>query len=398
MKAKITESLVERKDLQGLIYDTELRGFGLYVFPSGRKRFFVQYGPSRSRRRFYFGEWPMMPAGEARRQAMAILASVARGEDPVAAKKEVRKAEGLTLKDWVEHYLKEVTARKKQPRHDAHALRRAVRLIGNRPLVKITPQDVQRAMSAVQREAAKNPRAKASGGPPGATSANRWLASIRACLEVAKRRGLLADNPAAAVERLPEPIPRDRVLSDGELARLGEVLASWPDPVERAAILLLMETGARASELLHARWEDFDLDAQPPYWRIPSPKAGKPQVVPLTPRAVSILQELPRLGEYIIPGRWPNRPRESLLPIWRKIRQAAGITDARLHDIRRTFGLHIAAQAGIFVASKLLRHSDPRITARVYAPLGLGDLAEVLAKTGTPGDVLAFRKKGNPKG
>lgn len=398
MKAKITETLLERKDLRGLVFDPELRGFGVYVYPSGRKRFFVQYGPSRSRRRFYFGEWPMMPAGEARRQAMAILAAVARGEDPVAAKAEARKAEGLTLKDWVEAYLKEVTARKKQPRHDAHALRRALRLIGNKPLVKITAQDVQRAMAAVQREAARNPRAKASGGPPGATSANRWLASLRACLATALRRGLLAANPAEAVEPLPEPIPRQRVLTDAELARLGEVLVTWPDPIERAAILLLLETGARASELRTARWEDFDLDASPPYWRIPSPKAGKPQVVPLTPRAVETLRTLPRLGAYVIPGRWPDRPRDSLLPVWRKIRAAAGIQDATLHDLRRTFGLHVAAQAGIFVASKLLRHSDPRITARVYAPLGLAELAATLAKTGTPGDVVAFPGRRNRRG
>ncbi|BCW92441.1 MAG: integrase [Thermoanaerobaculum sp.] len=391
MRVKITDRLLERKDLPRFVFDTELTGFGVEVLRSGKRAFFVQYGPRNRRRRFSFGVWPVFNAGAARQKAKELLLAVAQGKDPVRERQEERQSQELTFADWVRHYLVEVTQRKKQPRHDRCYLPRAAKILGTLPLVALTPGDIARALQTILKEAAKHPAA--SGPVPGATTANRFLASVRACLAVAKRRGLIPTNPAEAVEPLPEPPPRARVLTDSELARLGEVLATWPNPIERAAITLLMETGARSSELLRARWEDVDLEAEPPYWRIPSPKAGTPQVVPLTPRACQVLRELPRLGEYIIPGLWPDRPRASLLPAWRKICATAGIAGATLHDIRRTFGLHVAARAGIFAASKLLRHSDPRITARVYAPLGLADLAATLAKTGTPGDVLTFQRK-----
>ena len=49
-----------------------------------------------------------------------------------------------------------------------------------------------------------------------------------------------------------------------------------------------------------------------------------------------------------------------------------------LRDCRRTFGLEIATRAGILAASKLLRHSDARITSQVYAPVAMADLRGVV--------------------
>ncbi|GBC80567.1 Tyrosine recombinase XerC [bacterium HR09] len=294
MRVKITDRLLERKDLPRFVFDTELTGFGVEVLRSGKRAFFVQYGPRNRRRRFSFGVWPVFNAGAARQKAKELLLAVAQGKDPVRERQEERQSQELTFADWVRHYLVEVTQRKKQPRHDRCYLPRAAKILGTLPLVALTPGDIARALQTILKEAAKHPAA--SGPVPGATTANRFLASVRACLAVAKRRGLIPTNPAEAVEPLPEPPPRARVLTDSELARLGEVLATWPNPIERAAITLLMETGARSSELLRARWEDVDLEAEPPYWRIPSPKAGTPQVVPLTPGPARCCGNFPGWG------------------------------------------------------------------------------------------------------
>ena len=95
------------------------------------------------------------------------------------------------------------------------------------------------------------------------------LASVRA-----------GKNPAMGIRNFREAPPRARVLSDAEFARVVEAFEAIPDPHVRAAFVLLLDTGARKSEALCARWEDFDLEAG--IWRIPSPKAGRPQVVPRT--------------------------------------------------------------------------------------------------------------------
>ena len=47
-----------------------------------------------------------------------------------------------------------------------------------------------------------------------------------------------------------------------------------------------------------------------------------------------------------------------------------GITDARFHDLRRTFGLNLIKQGmSIYKVSKLLGHSSVRTTEQHYAPL-----------------------------
>ncbi|MBM4369650.1 MAG: site-specific integrase, partial [Deltaproteobacteria bacterium] len=191
--------------------------------------------------------------------------------------------------------------------------------------------------------------------------------------------------------------PRDRVLSADELPRVLAAFDALPDPHVRAAFVLLMDTGARKSEALRARWCDFDLDGGT--WRIPSPKAGRPQVIPLAPHTVAFLRTVPRVGPWFCPGRDPTEPREDLKGPWARIREAADLDGVTIHDLRRTFGLAVARAAGLHVASKLLRHSDIRITERVYAPLGLDDLRNALDAThAARGKVIAMAGRGKGGG
>jgi integrase len=73
------------------------------------------------------------------------------------------------------------------------------------------------------------------------------------------------------------------------------------------------------------------------------------------------------MSEWLVPGRF-GKHRADLRNEWDAIRTAASLTDVNIHDLRRTFGLEATRTLGLNVASKLLRHSDPRITAHVYAP------------------------------
>ena len=52
---------------------------------------------------------------------------------------------------------------------------------------------------------------------------------------------------------------------------------------------------------------------------------------------------------------------------WRKICQEAGLSDLKFHDLRKTFG-SMLAQNGISTAvtQKLLEHSSPNLTNKVY--------------------------------
>ena len=86
------------------------------------------------------------------------------------------------------------------------------------------------------------------------------------------------------------------------------------------------------------------------------------------------------MGPYLVPGRDPKKPRYDLKRPWDDLCEAAGLKGVHIHDVRRTFGLHAARNAGLHIASKLLRHSTVTVTEKVYAPLGLEELRKGTAK------------------
>ena len=358
------------------VYDARLKGFGCTVYPAGRKVFWLVYADPRggrtetgrpARRRLHLGKQGVVTVADARADALDALGLVRKGRDP--AEERERRRGVPTFQEWVSEYLAGVHLRKKAPQHDVAYLRTACARWGQRPLDAIAPEDVARLVQSIAENGHR-------------TTANRCLASVAACMQAAWRLDKIPSNPARKVKRFRENPPRQRVLTDVELHRVLKELAAWPDLHERAAFALLLATGARLSEVLRARCEDFNLDAGS--WRIPSSKSGHPQLVPLNGDTVAMLRRLPRLGELVIPGRsHVDKPRFNLRHAWDAIREAAAVRDVHVHDLRRTFGLAVARAAGLHVASKMLRHGDVGITGRIYAPLGFEDLRKAAEQQGS---------------
>jgi len=347
-------------------YDTDQRGFGVTVFPSGRKVFFAEYTTEQGqRRRMNIGDLGGLTPQQARDRASVIRGDVNKGEDPLAAR-----AHGVTFGVWADEYLSSLEGRKRSIRDDKRYLGEYAKARWkNRPLASITVEDVRKYFESMKTR--------------GNTTANRALASVRACLSAAWREDKIPDNPAMKVKPLPEGEPRDRTLTDKELRELVKAINALDDPYVRVAFGLLLETGCRLSECLRAKWEDFDLtDPDAATWRIPRPKSGKPEVKPISTAAVELLQSLARKGDYVIAGRDPAKPRnDGLKRPWNMVRDAAKLKGVRIHDLRRSVGLWLARAHGLRVASALLGHSDIRVTARHYAREGLGELRAAVEDT-----------------
>jgi len=370
MQRKITKRLLdslEAKPGQRLrVADTELPGFAAVLLESGRVTFTLRYG-GKHHRQATIGAFGPLTVEQARAEAKRLLGDVAHGTDPLATR-QAQRAAG-TLEEWITTHLAEVEPRKRSAGDD----KRYLTWFRNRPgmakrrLPDITADDV---IAAFELRCKKH----------GKVSANRFLASIRTCLQAAWRAGLVPENVARRCRPLPENPPRARVLSDEELAKVLQALDGLADPHVRLAFELLLSTGARKSEVLRARWDDLDLDPDGATWRLPATKAGKPQTIPLPRQTVAMLRNTPRVGDWLIPGRDPKQPREDLRKPWQAIRKAAGCLDVTIHDVRRTYGLAVAKAAGLHVASKLLRHSTVRVTEQVYTPLGVEDLRRATEK------------------
>jgi integrase len=93
----------------------------------------------------------------------------------------------------------------------------------------------------------------------GAACSNSVRASLSALFTWAAQGGYRDDNPVSMTARAVENGPRQRVLSDDELATIWNAL---DDVGDYAALLkLLLLTGARRDEIARLRWSEIDLEA-----------------------------------------------------------------------------------------------------------------------------------------
>lgn len=135
-----------------------------------------------------------------------------------------------------------------------------------------------------------------------------------------------------------------------------------------AAVRLLVFTGARLNEILTLEWAHVDLDRS--CLNLPQSKTGQ-KSIHLNPPALAVLAQLPRLAgnPYVIPGERAGRHLVNLEKPWRRIREAAGLPDVRLHDLRHSFAsVGAGAGLGLPIIGALLGHTQAATTAR-YAHL-----------------------------
>jgi hypothetical protein len=112
-----------------------------------------------------------------------------------------------------------------------------------------------------------------------------------------QRRGYVAEgmNPAHGIE-MPQSPPRDRILSDDELARLGRTMRGKRGATVLELILL---TGLRRNEAAALKWSEVDAEGH--CLRLAQTKTGK-SVRPIGAAALDLLRELPRDGEHVFPA------------------------------------------------------------------------------------------------
>lgn len=343
-----------------ILNDPDLPGFGVRVYPTGRKVFFVRYrtvGGRRGRERWLtLGRYGELTLHQARDRARDALAAVRGGNDPAETREKART--GITVAEFAPLYLNQHAKRaKKSWREDERRLNK-----------HILPALGRFRLDAVSRgNVAQLHRAISETSP---VEANRVLALISVMFGKAIEWEHLpesAANPAARVQANGER-SRDRWIKPAELPALMTAIRTEDNPYIRAAFLLYLLTGLRRSELLTLKWKHVDLDRREIY--LPDTKANRPHTVPLSAPAADLLNSLPRQDSnpYVFPGRDHGHIYDLKRP-WARIRGASGLEDVRLHDLRRTVGSWLAMSgASLPMIGKVLNHSNPS-TTQIYARL-----------------------------
>lgn len=361
--------------------DDALTGFGVRVKPTGAASYFVRYKLAEGgERRMVVGKVGALTPDEARKLAREKLAAVAHGADPSAERKEARTA--LTVAELCDRYLEAAKAglvmtRFRRPKKastieiDVGRVERHIKpLIGAVRADKLTRAAVQRmADSIAQGKTAVTVKTKLRGKAVvtgGSGTAARVVELLGGIWSWAEKRGLVASaNPAHGVETA-RGDAGDRVLSADELRALGKAMAEQ-EPIRSAAVAalrLIAFTGLRREEAVGLRWSEYDDSGA--CLRLEATKTGR-STRPIGKAARALLAALPRRhAEWVFPNA-TGAGSADLTKAIADLFNAAGLTDARAHDLRRTFATMAAEEGyGDATIGELLGHARRGVTAKHY--------------------------------
>ena len=330
------------------VRDTELKGFGVRVRSSGIKRYFVQSQHEGTRTWRIIGNAAEMTLEEARCHARSVLASLHNGEEIIAVTDEETRFEVVAEKlfEACERHWKAGT--RKVNRY--YLKNQILPWFRNMQIAGITERDV------------KQWHASLHATPFAADRAAPVLSVILRQAEVYGYRPE-GSNPCVGIRRYRRR-GRERFLTPEEMRRLGAVLSRHENtrPLEIATIRLLLLTGCRRNEILTLKWPDYREGQL--YLR--DSKTG-PRTVWLSSPARGILDGLPRRRTWIFPAR---RKRSHFGPdmldqFWWKVRDEAGLSDVRLHDLRHSYAsVALLNGATVPTIARLLGHNDAATTLK----------------------------------
>jgi len=270
-----------------------------------------------------------------------------------------------TLHGLFERYVREVCPLHRGERWEVVRIERIKRELADLPLRGCVP-----AVFAAWRDA----RLKMVS----AASVQREMTLLRSVFESARRDwGLVDVNPLKDIRRPGSSPPRRRRILDTEIAAICEKLSYVngvrPETLSQevaVAFLLAIETAMRAGELLSLRWVDVDLRARVAH--LSATKNGDPRDVPLSTRAVELIELMPRSRATVFAVSAATRD-----ALFRRARDAAGLRDLHFHDSRAEATTRLARRLDVLLLARVTGHRDPR-SLMVYYRETAADIARLL--------------------
>lgn len=275
-----------------MIWDTQIKGFGVRIAASGTKTYILRYrmgGRSTPIRTVVIGRHgsPYTPE-QARTRAAELLLQVRNGIDPVAqkqAQKEMDEADAVSRENRLFATMAESWFKKHVEREGLRSAK-DIRGVLDRDLKpafegktvdEIKKKDVTAALDGI--------------GERSGSAANKTHKWGRQLFNWLIDQGEIEHSPMAKVKKPFPETERTRVLSLAEVVVVWMALDSVDEPFRsfyRLAILL----GQRLRENSNVPWSEFDFEAEE--WLLPEErtKAKRDHLVPLSQQAIDILHSI----------------------------------------------------------------------------------------------------------
>ncbi len=366
---KLTKTFVEslqagEKDI--VVWDAELKGFGVKITPKGRKVFVVQYRPKGYKgaaKKYTIGVFGTWTVQRARDRAREVLVDGSQGHDVGALEQAERmKINSDKIADVAAQFLEKYASQNR-------TVDETQRIFSN----DIIPKIGKKSVHAITKNELINivEDVNLRGAP---IMANRTLATLRKFFNWCVSRAIIDKSPADGIAAVVKERSRDRVLSDSEVQKIYHAAEKIGYPFGDIVQLLFL-TAQRRDEVAQMKWSELNLAAG--VWSIPAlrVKNGKAHDVHLSLCAMSILSRLSPIlmndGEtsdfvFTTTGKTAcsgfSRAKKTL-------DELSGVNDWRLHDIRRTVATAMSKlQVPIHVTEAILNHKSGQISgvAAVY--------------------------------
>ena len=388
------------------VWDSEIKGFVIRIFPTGIKSFRYSYRINGKRQTLTLGKFPTLTTAQARDMVRQQVAQVIRGVDVQSEKKAARETfQGVpTLQAFIdEEYEAWRVAHRKDARRSINRLKRQFHDLLNKPLNQITHVVLQRWQTQRINEGVAH------------GTINRDIAELRACLTHAVNVEVLEASPLVKLDDLQtDDTGRVRWLSSDEEDRLRKVLAgrdalakqqrthanqlrlknghaTLPEITGWAfcdhltpMVIVSFLTGLRRGELFGLQWRDVDLAQGHIVVRGKTSKSKNTRFVPLCDEAIHVLQLWKKQTDsdgYVFKSV-DGKPFTDVKKSWGAVLKEAGIKDFVWHDLRHDFGSKLAMSGvDLYTIMSLMGHKDIK-TTMIYAHLSPSHKAKAVSSLG----------------
>ncbi len=376
--ARVTKRVVEAaspSSSEYILWDDKLTGFGLRVYPNGKKTYVVQYRINGRTRRIALGGPDKVRVAQARERARELLSEAALGSDPAAKRAALRSAP--TVAELAERFVRDVVSVKNKPR----TLVAYTKILSN----QIVPALGSRKVFDLRRSDIETFRNNLSSTP---FIANRSLSVLSKMCSLAESWGFRPENtnPCRGVDRYKEP-KRERFLTEEEFSRFGRALRviesnhpQWSLII--SAFRLIAFTGARRNEIISMQWDFIDWERLE--IRLPDSKTG-PKSIPLSAPAMQLLEAMrptSRSSKWVFPAQTKNLPFSNVSTPWKAVCEEAGLANFRIHDLRHSYA-SVGGRSGLSLPliGALLGQSQAATTER-YSHFDSGPVHEASSRVG----------------
>ena len=290
-------------------------GMYLLVSPAGGRLWRLKYRFQGKEKAMALGKYPEITLADARVRRDAARRALANRIDPMAERMAMKTAAKATNEHtfekiadlWLEHWHSNKSAR-----HAATTENRlkanVYPILGERPIADVEPMELVQLAKGIEARGASD-------------MAKRILQVVGMVFRYAVAHGYSKRNPVAEIRPsdILKPTSKTNMarIDAKELPALLRAIEVYEGrQLTRLAIKLMAITFVRTSELIEARWDEFDFDAK--RWSIPAArmKMKSPHIVPLTLQAIEVLTLLQTIsGQYqlVFPGEQdPKKPMSNM--------------------------------------------------------------------------------------